>query len=326
MITGATGFIGRRLAWQLAENGHIVHALCRNAEHPFLVSHPRIKVFTGDILDGASLRRSMAGCEQLYHTAAMARMWCRNRNEFYEVNVLGTRHVLEAAREMAIAKVVHTSSCGVLGPTIRLPMTELGPRIVGFPIDYERTKYLADIETQQFSAEGMNIVTVYPSRVFGLGPVTESNTVGKIVAAYLKGRWRIIPGHGRQLCNYAYLDDVVQGHIAAMEKGRSGEGYILGGEDISYNEFFQLLAEVSGRRRRLIRLSRKLIRAFGLMESIKAGITGLPPKFLPELADRLAFDQRYSSAKAMAELDYQITPFLTGLEKTVHFLKARCRN
>ncbi len=96
MVTGATGFIGRKLCLALAQNGTIVHALCRNEHHPFLIAHSNIIVFKGDITDTNSLLRAMHGCEQVYHTAALAKMWCSNKNEFYKVNVEGTKNVLQA--------------------------------------------------------------------------------------------------------------------------------------------------------------------------------------------------------------------------------------
>src|SRR3954463_2767980 len=251
-ISGATGFIGRQLSLTLAEQGHIIHALCRRSNHPLLPVHQNIRVFLGDLSNKNSLVAAMKGCEQAYHTAALAKMWTKDKSEFHEVNVTGTRNVLEAAKEAGVGKIVHTSSCGVIGPTFKYPMTEDDPRITGFPIHYERTKYLAELEVQEFVKKGLDVVIVSPSRVYGKGPVTDSNTVGKIVTAYLKGKWRVNPANGRQVSNYAYLDDVVHGHIAAMEKGEVGHRYILGGEDVSFNTFFDTVKQISGVHHRLI--------------------------------------------------------------------------
>jgi nucleoside-diphosphate-sugar epimerase len=163
-------------------------------------------------------------------------------DDYHETNVTGTRNVLEtAAKTCGVQKLVYTSTCGVWGPTIKHPMTETDPRITGFPIAYERTKYLAELEVQKFVKQGLPVVIVNPSRVYGEGPITDSNTVGKMVSGYLKGTWRFIPGNGEQVANYAFLDDVVAGHIAAMDRGVIGERYILGGHDISFNDFFKTL-------------------------------------------------------------------------------------
>ncbi|AYL98367.1 NAD-dependent epimerase/dehydratase family protein [Mucilaginibacter celer] len=321
LVTGATGFIGRQLTLALAEQGYDVKALCRNTDHPYLVKHPNIEPVTGNILYRQSLGRAMQGCCQVYHTAAMAKMWCRNPDDYHETNVVGTRNVLEIAANAGVQKIVYTSTCGVWGPTIKHPMSEDDPRIAGFPIAYERTKYLAELETQNFAKQGMHIVTVNPSRVYGEGPVTESNTVGKMVSAYLRGKWRFIPGSGEQVANYAFLSDVVNGHVAAMHKGIGGERYILGGEDISFNDFFNTVNQVSGKQQRLFHLPLKAIEVYSHIEKIKTQLTGLQPFFLPEFAERLKYDQKYSSQKAISQLGYCITPFTEGIDRTIKYLK-----
>jgi nucleoside-diphosphate-sugar epimerase len=321
LVTGATGFIGRQLTLALAEQGYGVKALCRNTDHPYLIKHPNIEPVAGNILYRQSLARAMQGCNQVYHTAAMAKMWCRNPDDYHETNVVGTRNVLEIAANTGVQKMVYTSTCGVWGPTIKHPMSENDPRIAGFPIAYELTTYLAESEVQNFVKQGMQVVTVNPSRVYGEGPVTESNTVSKMVSAYLRGKWRFIPGNGEQVANYAFLSDVVDGHIAAMKKGTSGERYILGGEDISFNTFFDTVSQISGKRQNLFHLPLKAIEAYSHIEKIKTQLTGLRPFFLPEFAERLKYDQKYSSQKAINQLGYRITPFTEGMHKTINYLK-----
>jgi len=321
LVTGATGFIGRQLTLALATAGYDVKALCRNTDHPYLIKHKNIEPVLGNILYKQSLARAMQGCSQVYHTAAIAKMWCRNPDDYHETNVNGTHIVLETAGLTGVKKVVYTSTCGVWGPTIKHPMTETDPRVTGFPIAYERTKYLAELEVQNFIKQGMRVVTVNPSRVYGQGPVTDSNTVGKMISGYLRGKWRIIPGSGEQVANYAFLDDVVAGHIAAMDKGISGERYILGGHDISFNDFFKTLQQVSGKQLGLIRIPLKAIKLYSRLQWLKTRLTGLPPVFLPEFAERLKYDQKYCSNKAVTHLDYNITPFADGLHKTVDYIK-----
>jgi nucleoside-diphosphate-sugar epimerase len=322
LVTGATGFIGRNLCLHLAEQGYNVVALCRNPAHPYLISHKNITPVKGDILDRESLTKAMNRCGQVYHTAALAKMWCRDKNDYYNINVVGTRNVLELAGESGVNKIVYTSTCGVWGPTIKHPMNENDPRIDGFAIDYERTKYLAEIETRIYSAKGLNVVTVNPSRVYGEGPITDSNTVGKMISGYLKGKWRIIPGKGTQISNYAYLDDVVKGHIAAMEQGTPGNRYILGGEDISFNTFFGTLQSLTGKTYGMFKLPQRVIEAYSQFELLKTTLTGLPPVFLPEFAERLKKDQKYSSQKAISQLNYSITPFEEGMTKTINHIKS----
>lgn len=321
LVTGATGFIGRQLTLALAISGYEVKALCRNIDHPYLIKHKNIEPVLGNILHPQILKKAMLGCSQVYHTAAMAKMWCRNPDAYHETNVTGTRNVLKTATDTGVQKIVYTSTCGVWGPTIKHPMTESDPRVTGFPIAYERTKYLAELEVQNFVKQGMQVVTVNPSRVYGEGPVTDSNTAGKMISGYLKGKWRFIPGSGEQVANYAFLDDVVAGHIAAMNRGISGERYILGGHDISFNDFFETLQQVSGKQLNMIRIPLKAIAMYSRLEWLKTWLTGLPPVFLPEFADRLKYDQKYCSNKAVNDLGYHITPFNEGMLKTVNYIK-----
>lgn len=320
LVTGASGFIGRKLAFTLAEMGYDVIALCRNADHPFLLPHPNIQFVKGDVMDKPSLLRAMKNCHEVYHTAAMAKMWCKNEQDFYDVNVVGTRNVLECALQSGINKVVHTSTCGVWGPTLNLPVGEDDPRAVGFPISYERTKYLAELEVKEYVKRGLDVVIVNPSRVYGDGPITDSNTVSKMVSGYVNGTWHFIPGDGNAIANYVFVDDVVSGQIAAMQHGRSGERYILGGEDISFNGFFHALQQITGKKRRLYKIPLSLIKAYSIVELFKTKLFGITPFFLPEFADRLRFNQQYKSEKAIKELNYQITPFVAGLNITVKHL------
>lgn len=320
LVTGASGFIGRKLSFALAEMGYEVIALCRKVDHPFLIQHRNIQFVKGDVLAPESLEEAMKDCYQVYHTAAMAKMWCKNEQDFYDVNVIGTRNVLNCALKMGVERVVHTSTCGVWGPTLNLPVSENDPRAVGFPISYERTKYLAELEVKEFLKKGLEVVIVNPSRVYGDGPITDSNTVSKMVTGYINGTWHFIPGDGKAIANYAFIDDVVDGHIAAMQSGKNGERYILGGIDVSFNGFFGTLRQITGKKRNLYKIPVGVIKAYSLLESLKSKLFNLKPFFLPEFADRLKCNQQYSSNKAINELNYRITPFAIGLDKTVkHF-------
>ncbi|MDQ7948813.1 MAG: SDR family NAD(P)-dependent oxidoreductase, partial [Pedobacter sp.] len=262
LVTGASGFIGRKLCLTLAEMGYQVVGLCRNINHPFLIQHRNIQFIKGDVMDELSLQKAMKDCTGVYHTAAMAKMWCRNEQDFYDINVVGTRNVLECALNLGVNRVVHTSTCGVWGPTLNLPVAEDDPRAVGFPISYERTKYLAELEVRNYVKKGLDVVIVNPSRVYGDGPITDSNTVSKMVTGYIKGTWHFIPGKGTQVANYVFVDDVVNGQISAMQNGLIGERYILGGEDVSFNGFFKTLRELTGKKRRLYKVPLKLIKAY----------------------------------------------------------------
>ncbi|OLY90861.1 NAD dependent epimerase/dehydratase family protein [Cnuella takakiae] len=142
-LTGATGYVGHRLALHAAKRGYQVQALVRNLQRN-LPRHPNIRFFTGDITDAASVDRAMEGCQQVIHAAALARYYHPRASEFFRVNVGGTHHVLEAALRQGISRLVFTSTCAVLGPSYGRPVTETDTRLRPFDNDYEVSKYCAE--------------------------------------------------------------------------------------------------------------------------------------------------------------------------------------
>ena len=237
-ITGSTGYVGNNLAKKLASEGNTIHALCRNTNTDVL-QHPNIKIFKGDITDVPSMREAMQGCEQVYHLAAYARVWAKDPSTFYKLNVESTKNVFDVAREKGINKIVFTSTGGTLGPSGSRPVKEEDERI-GEPFTiYEATKTQAENLAREYCCKyGMHIVTVNPPRIYGPGVITESNAVTRLVKLYMAGKWKIMPGDGRRTGSYVYIDDVVKGHILAMQHGKAGERYNLGGDNASYIRFF----------------------------------------------------------------------------------------
>lgn len=325
-ITGATGFIGSHLALKLARRGYTVHALCRSLEKAARLAHKNIVVFKGDILDRESLEKAIKSTQQGYHLAALARAWAKDPQEFFRVNVSGTVNVLDAALKNGVKRVVLTSTAGVLGPSSSEPLDETSLNTRDFFNEYERAKYLMEQRAREYLSRGLGVVVVSPPRVYGPGVLSQSNSVTRMVRAYLRGKWRIIPGSGRKLGNYAYVDDVVEGHLLAMEKGRPGEKYNLGGVDVSYSEFFRTLARVSGKRQVMVKVPVFLmVWASWLMERW-AELSGQLPLITPCWVKKyFLYDWQVSSKKAAQELGYTITPLEVGLKKTIAWLRERER-
>ena len=320
-ITGATGYIGNNLAKKLANDGNILHALCRN-ENTNLLSHSNIKIFKGDITDRQSIEKAMQDCEQVYHLAAYARVWSKDPSIFYKLNVEGLKNVLDAARNFSIKKIVFTSTAGTLGPSGSRPVKEDDKRI-GEPFtEYEVTKTQAEILCKEYCNKfGMHIVMVNPPRIYGHGIITESNAVTRLIKLYMAGKWKIIPGDGKRTGSYVYIDDVVNGHILAMQNGRSGERYILGGENVSYNNFFELLAKITGKKISLIKLPVSAMMLAGNAIQLYSKITGKPPLLTPPWIKKYHHNWSLSSDKAKQELGYTYISLEEGLRKTVDWLK-----
>lgn len=321
LITGATGFIGTQLAKRLANEGHTVHALYRSeSKTTELKSVDGVRLFKGDIMEPDSLRRATLGCDGVFHVAAFAKPWAQDKQTFHRLNVQGALNVFVAARHAGANRIVFTSTAGVISPSNGKPSDEDTPRKQGYFTEYERSKAIAEEKAREFSAEGMEIVTVNPTRVFGPGLMSESNGVTKMVKLFLKGKFRTLPGDGNSIGNYVYIDDVVDGHVKAMNHGKAGERYILGGDNVSFNEFFDIVSDLSGKTAKLYKIPIPLIHLAAKVMETRANLTGVPPLITPPWVRKYLFDWELSSEKAKRELGYNFTPIQEGLEMTVDWI------
>jgi len=177
------------------------------------------------------------------------------------------------------------------------------------------------MKVRAYIRDGMDVVIVNPTRIYGPGILGDSNGVTRMIRDYMKGRWHIIPGNGRSKGNYVYIDDVVDGHILAMEKGRTGEGYLLGGSDLSFNEFFSILREVSGSHYFLVKIPLFIGISIAAVMLAVAKLTGRKPMITPGLLKRYSHHWAVSSEKAKAELDYNPVDFRMGLQRTLEWME-----
>jgi nucleoside-diphosphate-sugar epimerase len=320
LITGATGFIGAQLARCLADQGESVHALCRATADTAPLVHEHIRVIAGDVRDRSSVERAMSGCDRVFHLAGYARNWSRDPKTFLDTNVGGLRNVLEVAGALAIRKVVFTSSALTLGPSVGEPVDEFTHRSVPPFSDYESSKLAAEDLARQRASTGANVTIVNPTRVFGPGLLTEANSATRLVQLYLTGRWRILPGSGGQIGNWAFVGDVVRGHLLAMERGKPGERYVLGGENASLKGLFRLASEISGRRYRLFQLPFPIALATAFVEQARANVSSHYPLITPGWARCFNQDWACSSARAERELGYTVTPLCEGMRTTIDWL------
>lgn len=320
LVTGATGFIGSALVSELISLGYNVVCLYRNRIKTGNFPDEEVEFAKGDILDPGSLKKATKGCNRLFHLAAFTGIYARNSENIRQVNVEGTRNVLDAALDEGVKDIVFTSTAGVTGPSSGEPVNEETARKIGFFIPYEQTKAEAEAIVPGYVEKGLNIRIVNPTRLYGPGELNAGNSVTRIVKMYLEGTWRFVVGDGNSTGNYVFIDDVVRGHLLAMEKGRPGEKYLLGGEDISYNNFFRLLEEVTGVRNRLYHIPFCVSMAVAELAVAQARITGKEPFITPGHVRRYCYDWKVSSAKAEKELGYNITPLREGIKMTVEWL------
>ncbi len=323
-VTGATGFIGTKLVNALVRKGHTVHALSRAASNRDGLDHERIRFVKGDITDKESLRRGMEGCSQVYHLAAYAKNWAPDPSVFLAQNLDGMKNVFDAAREAGVGRTVFTSTIVVFGPTLPgVVGDEMMPRVTPrYYTEYEESKAVAEQEALQYVTRGHPIVIVNPTRVYGPGKLTEGNSVSLMIDMYDRGKVPVLLNNGVNVGNYVLVDDLVRGHILAMEQGKVGERYILGGENSSLKDLFRLVDEISGKKHIQFNLPPPIAYFYSSLEKKKAEWFGLYPKITPGWVETFLQDWAYSCRKAEEELGYTITPLREGIRLTYEWLLA----
>jgi nucleoside-diphosphate-sugar epimerase len=321
MVTGATGFIGSRLVQELINRQIQVNILVRSDKKISPGIRKKVSVFYGDVTNKEAVDSAIKNCDFIFHLAGFAGIWSKDKILPYRTNVEGTKIILEAALKSNIKKVIFTSSAATFSPsTQEKSVDEKSPLPEFYLTDYEKTKRIAEELCIEYCTKGVDVVIVNPTRVYGPGPLNKSNSVTILIKNYIKGTWRFIPGNGHQIGNYVFIDDVVKGHISALEHGVSGEKYILGGTNVSYNEFFDTIGEVQGKKFKLLHLPDPAISAFASFELFCAENFRKPPLITPLWVKRYNQNRPVSSQKAIKELSYSVTPLSEGIEKTILWL------
>ena len=320
LVTGGTGYLGGRLVETLLEGGDSVRVLHRRSSDVSRLSGA-VTLVEGDVTNLESLRRAAEGVNRIFHTAALVRTWVRDPRDFDRINVEGTVNVCKTAQESG-CRLVYTSTIFALGPTGPSPVDEDHARAgEDYCTDYERTKTQADRRVREFLNDGLNAVVLYPGLIYGPGPLTQGNYVSIMVRDFLRRRLPGIPGDGRQRWTYAFIVDVVRGHITAAEKGPAGGRYILGGPIASLDETFQLLARITGLSAPRPHLPIGILRVFGWTSEMVAALSGHPPLVTRGVAEMYRRHWAFDSSRAARELDYRLKPLEEGLVEVVSYLR-----
>jgi dihydroflavonol-4-reductase len=313
LVTGGTGFIGGRLVRLLASAGHDVIALVRDPARARDLEDRGVELARGDIRNPESLREPMAGVDGVFHLAAWYRVGARDRSEAAGINVDGTRNVLEAAREAGVPRIVYTSSIAVFGDTggevVPDDHVHHGPLLT----EYERTKWLAHYQVAlPMAADGVPVVIVQPGLVYGPG---DPSNVGGALRDYLRRRLPAIPVQGG--C-WAHVDDIARGHLLAMERGRPGASYVLGGERRMWREVLEMAQDLTGIRHPRFSLPPFLARAASWLARPVAAILPIPEMYHPETL-RIAAGVTYwaDDSRSRRELGWAPRPLRQGLAETL---------
>ena len=321
VVTGGTGFVGAAVNRHLVAAGHRIRALARPGSDRRLLADLPVEIVDGDLTEAASLPRIFKGCGCLFHVAAFYSLWARDRRLFYDVNVEGTRCILQAAGDAGVRRVVYTSTVGALGiPEGGGVGTEETPVSLADMVgDYKRSKFLAEEVARTFARRGLPVVMVNPSTPVGPGDVKPTPT-GQIIVDFLRGRmWAYLPTG----LNLVDVEDVAAGHLMAAERGRAGERYILGCRNLTLHEIFELLGRITGIRPPHLKVSAGLILPLAhLTEWVADHITGRPP-LIPVDAVRMARKMMFfDSGKAVRELGLPQSPVEEALARAVRWFRA----
>ncbi len=312
LVTGGSGFVGASLARALVARGDQVRVLRRANSSLVALQDLPVEHVIGDILDSSAMACAVSGCDMVFHSAAISSYWRSQRTEVYRTNVEGTRIVMEACLHAGVTRVVHTSSCAAIGiaPPGGFADEQTPFDALSHTFAYADSKRLAEEEVQKAVARGLDAVIVNPATVIGAGDVYMGS--GSLVVEIARGRMPMVPPGG--MC-VADIDAVVQGHLAAADRGRTGERYILGGENLSYRRIAQVVAEVVGKRAPHLVVPRPLLDPAAAIVETWNNVSRRPPLINGEQIRLSGVNFFFNSSKAIRELGYPLMPFREAARK-----------
>ncbi|MBI4336402.1 MAG: NAD-dependent epimerase/dehydratase family protein [Chloroflexi bacterium] len=316
LVTGATGFVGSHVARVLLEAGWQVRALVRPSSNAINIRGLDLEPIQGDIREPESVRRAARGCDAVFHVAALYAFWSRDSRQFYRTNVEGTRNVLLAAREAGVRRVVYTSTWAVLGGPRQgsLADEESRPRPEELTGPYRWTKYQAEQVALASCKEGLDVVVVNPTVPVGPGDARPTPT-GRVVLDFLRGR---LPAYVNTSVNLIAVEDVAQGHRLAYEKGKPGERYILGNQNVTLKAMLDTLAEITVKSAPRWRVPLGLALAGAYVDYLLEGVLLRREPLIP--LEGVQHARRYmaaDSSKAVRELGLPQTPVRDALARAV---------
>jgi dihydroflavonol-4-reductase len=319
LVTGATGFVGAAVARALIREGWEVRALARKGSDRRNIQHLLLTVVEGNLSDRASLDQALEGCDALFHVAADYRLGAFDPRALYQTNVEGTRSILEASRQAGLRRVVYTSSVACVGiPKDGTPGNEDTPVGIADMIGhYKRSKFLAEQVARDAARSSLPVVIVNPSTPIGPGDIKPTPT-GQMVLDAAAGR---MPAYVDTGLNVVHVDDVAAGHLLAYHKGRPGERYILGGQDLTLREILIEIAGIVGRKPPTIQLPTGVVLPIAYVAEAFARLTGRPGRITVEGVRMSRKRMFFSSDKARGELGYTWRPPIEALRDAITWLQ-----
>jgi dihydroflavonol-4-reductase len=320
LVTGANGFVGSAVARCLLNAGHEVRCLVRPGSDRRNLHELPVELSEGDLRSVPSLKRAVAGCDNLFHVAADYRLWVPNPETMYDINVRGTEALILAAAEAGIRRMIYTSSVATLGANQDgIPANENTPSsLMSMTGHYKRSKFMAEQVVQRITDEHkLPLVIVNPSTPIGPRDIKPTPT-GRIVVDTLCGR---MPAYVNTGLNVAHADDIAHGHLLAYANGVPGERYILGGENMTLLQILQTIDQISGKRTKRVNLPVKLVLPAAWVMEKMAMMTNIEPRATMDSVRMAKKKMFYSSEKAVRELGYQYRPAAEALEDAMNWFQ-----
>jgi len=319
LVTGVSGFVGAAVARTLAASGRRVRGLVRSTSPGANLTDFPGELVEGDLRDAASVKRAMAGVRHVFHVAADYRIWARDPEEIVRNNRATTQNVIDAALGAGIARMVYTSSVATLLPDPAGAADESRAarpeQVVGA---YKRSKVMAeDLVRRAIADRGLPAVIVHPSTPIGPGDVKPTPT-GRILVEAANGKMPAFVDSG---LNLVHVDDVARGHLLALEHGRIGEGYILGGQDVTLAEMLAAIARQVGRKPPTIRVPRLPLMPLAWANERLAALLGYQPFLTLDGLRMAGHHMFYSSAKAARELGYSARPYEAAIADAIGWFR-----
>jgi dihydroflavonol-4-reductase len=311
LVTGATGYVGSHLLPELVARGHEVRALVLPGEDDSPLRAQGVEVVRGDLGNDSSLLSALEGVDLCYHLAGINSFWIPRKRDYYEVNVEGVRRLLFAARKAGVKRVVHTSSAVTIGEKKGETGTEETVHRGYFLSHYERSKFQGEKLALSLAGPDLEVVVVNPTSAFG--PARDRGS-GKLFLDFLRGR---LPGIFGGKINLLFIEDMVKGHLLAAERGRSGQRYILAGENLTVDAALRMAAAVAGISRIPPRWPAALVWARAWAEEARYFLTGRPPSLPRDQVRTLLHGICVDNSKSRQELGMTYTPFREALALTV---------
>ena len=319
LVTGASGFLGSHVARQLVTRGDDVRVLLRASSHNRAIGDLSLEYVTGDLRDAASLERAMKGVQRVFHVAADYRLWARRSKEIYESNVGGTKNLLEAAKRAGVQQLIYTSTVATIAvDRPQLPNEFTDAKLEEMVGHYKRSKWMAEREVLNAAREGFPVIVAMPTTPVGPWDWKPTPT-GKIILDFLNGK---MPGYVETGLNFVGVEECAAGHLLVAEKGKVGERYLLGAQNLTLKQVLDTLAQITGLPAPSWKIPYGLALGVAYGSTIFSRLIGTEPQ-IPVEGVKIARHKMFvDCSRATRELGFKAGPVAAGLERAVRWYEA----